>query len=454
MTDYAGKKVLIIGLARTGLSTACLLDRLGAETTVTDTKTESELGIYVEKLPEKTVKKLGGHGGVDVSDYDLAVISPGVPWDSQLPVALRDAGVELISEIELASRLLSAPVIAVTGSNGKSTTTTLMGRMLEEAGLKVYTGGNIGAPLADAVGEDYDWIVAEVSSFQLEGVKTFRPKIALILNITPDHIDRHKTMTAYAALKNRIYENQREGDTLIINAADPMLEDVAPPRGVKVLRFGFSHTERDGVYMDGQRAVAFLNGETEKLFSAEDLAIQGRHNQENALAAALAAYMAGVTSDDIRKAILSFKGLPHRMERVAEIDGVFFVNDSKGTNPDATVMSLAGFEKNVILIAGGSSKGADFSSLAEAVWKSAKGVVLIGGTAEAIEEALGVFQPKVHASSMEEAVRMASAWAARGDTVLLSPACASFDMFENYEDRGEAFKRAVGELVKEGGRCR
>ncbi|MGK7345069.1 MAG: UDP-N-acetylmuramoyl-L-alanine--D-glutamate ligase [Candidatus Nitrospinota bacterium M3_3B_026] len=446
MADYKNRKALVIGLARTGLSAARLLDDQGAHVTVTDLRSEESLGEFCAALPEKTKKFLGGHEGVPVLDYDLAVISPGVPWDAPLPSALREAGVELVSEIELSSTLISAPIIAVTGSNGKSTTTALTGEMLKKAGKRTYVGGNIGAPLADAAGGDYDWVVAEVSSFQLEGVKTFRPRIGLILNITPDHIDRHGTMAAYAALKNRIYENQGEGDTLILNAGAPLLKNIMPPTGARILRFGRDPMTGEGAWVEEGMAVAEFDGERVNLFSLGEMRIKGPSNVENALAASLAALAAGAGPGAIREAVAGFEGLPHRMERVAEVDGVVFINDSKGTNVDATVKSLSGFDNDVVLIAGGSSKGADFGPLASAMRKHAKGVVLIGATAQGIEKALGGFEPVRRAKDMEVAVAMARQMAAPGDTILLSPACASFDMFKNYEQRGEAFGAAVRSL--------
>lgn len=450
MGDYKNRKALVIGLARTGLSAARLLDEQGARVTVTDLRGEESLGGVCAALPGKTKKILGGHEGVPVSDYDLAVISPGVAWDAPLPSALREAGVEVISEIELSSTLISAPIIAVTGSNGKSTTTALIGETLKKAGKRTYVGGNIGAPLADAAGGDYDWVVAEVSSFQMEGVKTFRPRVGLILNITPDHIDRHKTIAAYAALKRRIFENQGAGDTLILNGGDPQLKDIMPPAGARILRFGRDPMTGEGAWVEEGMAVAVIGEEKTPLFSIDDMKIKGPGNVENALAASLAALAAGASPGAMREAVKSFEGLPHRMERVAEADGVVFINDSKGTNVDATVKSLSGFDKDVVLIAGGSSKGADFAPLAEAVRKRAKGAVLMGATAQEIEKSLGGFEPVRRAEDMEEAVAMARRMAAPGDTILLSPACASFDMFENYEQRGEAFRAAVRSFAREG----
>ncbi|VAX17162.1 UDP-N-acetylmuramoylalanine--D-glutamate ligase [hydrothermal vent metagenome] len=444
--EYKHKKVLIIGLARTGLAAARLLGRMGARATVTDMKKESDLAEFTDRLPESVEKILGGHDGVTIGDYDLAVISPGVPWDASLPASIRGAGINLVSEIELAFTLLSAPVIAITGTNGKTTTTTLIGLMLEEAGNKTYVGGNIGAPLSDAVDMENDWVVSEVSSFQLEGIKSFRPRIGLILNVTPDHLDRHKTMEAYTALKARLFENQREGDTLILNAEDSAARSLLPDTSVRILRFGVSRHGEDGAWVEDGKAMASIGPLKVALFEVKDLQIPGVHNLENALAASLAAFTAGVNPGQIKKVIRAFRGLPHRMEMVDEVDGVTFLNDSKGTNIDATIKSLSGYNKNVVIIAGGSSKGAGFAPLARAIGAHAKGAVLIGETAPAIVKALGEFAPKKRAQDMDDAVTSARAMCAQGDFVLLSPACASFDMFESYEDRGEKFKEAVARL--------
>jgi UDP-N-acetylmuramoylalanine--D-glutamate ligase len=407
----------------------------------------------IEKLPKNVGRFFGGHDGVSLDDYDLAVISPGVPYDAPFTVAVREAGIELISEVELAFTQIDCPVIAITGSNGKSTTTSLIGAILKSAGFNVYVGGNIGAPLADAVGGNYDWIVAEISSFQLETVKTLRPKVGLLLNITPDHLDRHKNMETYAALKARLFENQGQGDVLILNADDKRTALIKPSPGSQALYFSEKPFKGDGAWIMDGRAIARMDNKDIELFTIDQLKIKGRHNAQNALAASLAAIAVGVAPDKIREAVINFPGLPHRMELIDEIDGVKYYNDSKSTNVDATVKSLSGFNKNVALIAGGSDKGLGFSGLSEAVSKSAKGVALIGETAETISKELGGFEPKVIAKDMKEAVRLAAGWVKSGDAVLLSPGCASFDMYKNFEDRGDVFRAEVVELKEESQRC-
>ncbi len=443
---YQGKRALVIGAAASGLAAARFLVQRGASVTITDTATAEKLGDRIAGLPASVTHAFGGHDAVDPASFNLAVISPGVPWEAPFVETVRAAGVEMISEVELAFRHLTAPVIAVTGSNGKSTTTTLIGDILAAAGLKVFTGGNLGEPLITAVGEAFDWIVAEVSSFQFEGVTTFRPKIGLLLNITPDHLDRHKSMERYVSLKRRVAAKMGAGDTLIVNAADPLTSDLKAPADATTLTFG---DPNGAAWVEEGACMAAIGGVTERLFALADLQIVGAHNVENAVAAALAARVAGIDTATVRKGIAVFTGLPHRMEKIVEIDGVAFVNDSKGTNVDATLKSLEGFDRNVVLIAGGSSKGADFAPLAEAIRRHSKGVVLIGVTAREIADALGDFTPTLFADDMSDAVKKGRSLATSGETVLLSPACASFDMFENYVDRGARFAEAARRLAGE-----
>ncbi|MBF0635323.1 MAG: UDP-N-acetylmuramoyl-L-alanine--D-glutamate ligase [Nitrospinae bacterium] len=449
MTDYAGIRAIVVGLARSGVSAARLLVSRGASVTVTDTRSGAELGEFLKELPAEVNRVLGGHDGIKPGDYALAVTSPGVWWDSPLLTALRNAGVSVISEVELACRHLTAPLIAITGANGKTTTTTLTGMMLKAGGLNAFVGGNIGDPLCGAVGESHDWIVAEISSFQLEGIVAFRPRISLVLNVTPDHMDRHATMETYSALKARVFENQRDGDVVILNAEDPVTKAFAPHKSTRVLWFGHAPHGKQGAWTQGGMALADVGAGAVELFRLDDLKVPGSHNVENALAASLAALSAGVAPAVINETIRAFNGLPHRMEKVALINGVTYINDSKGTNADATVKSLSPYDRNVILIAGGSSKGADFSQLAKVIRQRAKGVALIGKTAPAIADALGDFEPKATAIDMESAIRVATQMAEPGDTVLLSPACASFDMFRNYEHRGDVFREAVLAMGKE-----
>jgi UDP-N-acetylmuramoylalanine--D-glutamate ligase len=328
----------------------------------------------------------------------------------------------------------------------------LIGRALEAAGKVVFTGGNLGNPLTAAVGLPVEWIVAELSSFQLEAIQTLRPKIAVMLNVTPDHLDRHGDMETYAAIKQNVYRNMGEGDTFITNGGDPLCAAMMPRDGVSRILFDASGETATASYNNGVAQLLDKNGDTTPLFKADSLQISGAHNRENALAAAVASYVAGATPKAIAEAFATFPGLPHRMERCGEINGMTYVNDSKGTNVDASIKSLSGYDKNVILIAGGSSKGGDFSPLAAAIKTHAKGVVLIGKTASLIAAALKQTTiPLLQGVDMADAVTKATTLAGTGDTILLSPGCASFDMFANYEARGEAFKNAVATLDKKGG---
>jgi UDP-N-acetylmuramoylalanine--D-glutamate ligase len=450
MGAYKEKKALVIGLASSGVAAAQLLAREGAMVDVTDVKPAEALAERIAKLPQGTGLYLGGHGAVPIKEYDLALTSPGVPWDDPFPAAVRMAGIEMISEIELACRHISAPIIAVTGAKGKSTTTTLIGGILEAHGFKVFTGGNLGTPLCGAAGAEYDWIVAEVSSFQLEGIKTFHPKISVVTNVTPDHLDRHKSKEAHAALKARVFENQGMGDSVILNAADPGSGGLAPHPAARAIWFCRKPKAEEGGAWEEDGAVhAKSPGRPAlRLFAVKDLLIPCPHNVKNAQAAALAALMAGATAEAIAGAILAFTGLPHRMEYVASAGGINFYNDSKGTSVGAASAALACFDGDVALIAGGSPKDADYAPLAVEIRKRAKGVVLIGQTAPLIEKELGDYQPKKRAGSMAEAVALAASWLTSGGSVLLSPACASFDMFNSAEDRGEAFRRAVALYAK------
>lgn len=447
MRDYSGKRALIVGVARSGIAAAILLESIGAIVTITDVKTAEALAQSVLELPKNVEMVLGGHDDIDPDMFDLAVISPGVPWDASLPSTLREAGVETVSEIELAATLIKTPIIAITGSNGKSTVTALTGAILEKAGFRVFTGGNIGAPLSLAASGEYDWVVAEVSSFQLEGIKTFRPKIAVLLNITPDHLDRHKTFERYSQIKKRIYENQSAGDVLIVNGLDSANCDIEPPKGVSLKMFAVR--DRGGAWVEDSRVFGETDDGPVELFSTGDLLIAGAANLENAMAAAATALSTGALPGAIGEAATSFPGLPHRMEKVAEISGVTYINDSKGTNVDATVKSLSGYTKKVALIAGGSSKGSDYAPLAAAIRAHCIGVVLIGQTAKDIKASLADFTQVFVAGDLSSAIEQATSLAEKGGVVLFSPASASFDMFDNFEARGDAFRNSVKALIEE-----
>ena len=374
---------------------------------------------------------------------DLIVLSPGVPKIAQVLNASRH-GAKVISELELAWLLSKSPYIGITGTNGKSTVTTLTGLMLERAKKKVLVAGNIGNALTEQprLLSGQDWIVAELSSFQLEDIETFRPRAATILNVTQDHLDRYHDISEYAAAKERVYMNQTKKDFLVLNFDDPLVKPMALKTRATVIPFSRRLRYNPGAcVVDGY---VLYNGK--RIIRADEIRIKGVHNLENALAAAALSLAAGADAESVAAVLREFPGLEHRLEFVREKDGVAYINDSKGTNVGAVVKSLEGFTQPVILIAGGLDKGSDFSPLFDLFKKNVKLLILIGKAADKIMKALGASTETILMKSLQDAVRLASSRASRGDVVLLSPACASFDMFKDFEDRGRQFKEAVRAL--------
>ncbi len=445
--DLKGKKVLVVGLGRTGIAAAKRLHEAGAEAAITDARPESELSEAVNALPSSVKTFLGGHTEAMNQSFDLVVTSPGVPWKSVILEHFRNAGTETISEIELAYRLSRAGWIAVTGTNGKTTTTSMIGAMLNEAGIKNTVCGNIGNP---AIGEDaiFDGdatIVAEISSFQLEGVSEFRPRIAALLNIAPDHLDRHGTMEEYTNLKLRVFARQSKDDIAVINIDADAVAGLSGKIASRIFGFSVHGKPGNGAFVeDGTIKVSGERG-CVALGNAGDLKILGLPNLENALAACAVAHCAGAGAGAISTALFVFEGIEHRMEAVAVKGGVRYINDSKATNVSAALKALEGIEGRVALILGGRDKGGDFAPLAELVRDKRAAVVLIGEASSKIAKAFEGYSDVEHAATMEEAVERAAAAASSkdGGTVLLSPACASFDMFKNFEERGEVFRKAV-----------
>lgn len=458
--EIKGKKALVFGLKKSGKAAALALNALGAEVAVTDIKKAEELDEeFYSGLPPGIKLHLGSHEGVIRPDIDFIVLSPGVPSDIE---PLREAGkmgIKIMAEIELGYRLIKSatpdmPFYAITGTNGKSTTTTLLHLMLEEAGIKSLLAGNIGNPLTGELDEarGKQAVVLEVSSFQLEGIEGFRPRVAAILNLAPDHLDRHHLFGDYTGAKARIFETQGEGDLLVLNADDPTCLQMARrlvserPGAPAVFFFGKGRP-LEGVYEKAGRVFVSVPGFSGQLMRADEIRIKGVHNLENAMAAALMAILAGAPPGAAAKALREFPGLEHRMEFVRELDGVAYVNDSKGTNPPATLRSLESFgDAPIILIAGGRDKKGDFASLRDAVQRHVRLVLLIGEAAEKIRKALDGEAPMENALDLAHALRIARQSAKPGDVVLLSPACASFDMFRDFEDRGGKFKQEVGRL--------
>jgi len=443
--------VLVVGLARTGLATALFCAARGAIVTATDARTENEIGEAVSSLRSAGVKlEFGGHRENTFLAPDLIVPSPGVPADAPQLQAARAKGVTIWSEVELAGRFLHGRLMGITGSNGKTTTTALLEHILRNAGFPTILAGNIGTPLIARVEQTNDntITVAELSSFQLELIETFRPNISVFLNLTADHLDRHHTLEAYGRAKARIFENQTERDSAILNADDPATTPLAP---AKPRVYWFSRKQRvaQGAFVRENEIVFRLDGEEDTVLSVRDIPLAGAHNVENALAAVCAARLAGANSADIAKGVRSFAGVEHRLEFVAEIRGVRYYNDSKATNVDATLKALDAFPGRILIVLGGKDKGSDYTLLQRPLREKAILALLIGAAADKIEKQIAGSVAIERAGTIERAVEIASQASRPGDVVLLAPACASFDQFQNYEHRGRVFKELVHSLERQ-----
>jgi len=443
-------RVLVVGLARTGVATALFCAGHNAIVTATEARAESELGDAPAKLRAAGVAlELGGHAEKTFLAQDLIIPSPGVPADDAFLVKARSKGITIWSEIELAYRFLEGKLIGITGSNGKTTTTTLVHHILRAAAMPAYLAGNVGTPLISEV-EKMDAgsvAVAELSSFQLELIEKFRPNIGVLLNLTPDHLDRHKTMEAYAAAKARIFENQTELDAAILNADDAASAKYAPKKP-QVFWFSRKKHVTNGACLQGEEIVVVHDGKEEPVMRSAEIPLAGAHNLENVLAAVIIARLAGVDSATIAKAVKSFAGVEHRLEFVADIRGVRYYNDSKATNVDATLKALEAFPGRILVILGGKDKGSDYTVLQKPLRERAILALLIGAAADKIEKQIAGSVAIERAGTLERAVEAASMAARSGDVVLLAPACASFDQFENYEHRGRVFKQLVRALEK------
>jgi len=438
-------RVLAVGLARTGVATALFCAKHNAIVTATDLRPEKELGDAPAKLRDVGVTvELGGHQEKTYLAQDLIIPSPGVPADDALLAKARSKGITIWSEIELAYRFLEGELIGVTGSNGKTTTTILIHHILKEAGQKTILAGNVGTPLISCVEEmNADTVsVAELSSFQLELIDKFRPDIGVFLNLTPDHLDRHKTMEAYAAAKGRIFEKQTEMDAAVLNADDAPTVTLAPKKP-QVFWFSRKKGVGQGTFLREEDIIIAHHGKEEFVMKRAEIPLPGAHNVENVLAAVMAARLAEVEPAAIAKAVRSFQGVEHRLEFVAEIRGVRYYNDSKATNVDATLKALDAFPGRILVILGGKDKGGDFTVLRQPLREKAILALLLGGAAEKIESQISGSVAIERAGTIERAVETASQAAQAGDIVLLAPACASFDQFENYEHRGRVFKDLV-----------
>jgi UDP-N-acetylmuramoylalanine--D-glutamate ligase len=438
--ELAGKRVLVIGLGRSGRSAARFCVDRGARVVATDARPQSELGDLAELGNE--VELQAGGPMPDPADFDLVVPSPGVPRERYAQRAARVWG-----DIELAGRALQVPIVAITGTNGKSTTVLLVEAMLRACGLRALAAGNLGRPALDLVGEALDVAVLEVSSFQLEAVDGFRPRVSVILNLSPDHLDRHGDFASYADAKRAIFRNQRDDDVTVLNFDDPVLREFAAEVQGRVLPFSRRTALPEGLCLDGGAVLVRAGGESRRL-SLDGLDLPGVHNLENVLAAL--AVVEGLGADPVlgAKALVGFRGLAHRCEPVGSVNDVRFVNDSKATNVGAARRSLEGFDRPLVWIAGGRDKGLDFSELAEAAEGRVTTALLLGEAAPQLEAVLKGRVAVERVATLEEAVRRAAQLSAPGELVLLSPACASFDQFTSFEERGERFRAAVEALAE------
>jgi UDP-N-acetylmuramoylalanine--D-glutamate ligase len=449
--ELRGKRVLVVGLARTGVATALFCAARGAHVTATDARTENEIGEAIASLRTAGVNlELGGHRENSFLEEDLIVPSPGVPADAPLLQAAREKGVTIWSEVELADRFLDGPLIGITGSNGKTTTTSLIEHILKSAGFSTILAGNIGTPLISRVEQTSDntITVVELSSFQLELIETFRPNISVFLNLTPDHLDRHHTFEAYGRAKARIFENQTEADSAVLNADDPATTPLAP---AKPHVFWFSRKQRvaQGAFARENEIVFRRDGEEEVVLKLHEIPLAGAHNVENVLAAVAATRLAGANPAAIAKGVRSFAGVEHRLEFVAEIGGVRYYNDSKATNVDAALKALDAFPGRILIVLGGKDKGSDYTALQRPLREKAILALLIGAAAEKIEKQITGTVAIERAGTIERAVEIGSHAARPGDVMLLAPACASFDQFQNFEHRGRVFKELVHQLERQ-----
>lgn len=446
--DLNGKRVLVVGLARTGIAVSLFSAGYGAAVTATDEKPEAEMAETAARLRAAGVKlALGAHSQEMFLEQDLIVVSPGVPAKLPALELARAQGIPVWGEIELAWRFLRGKLVAITGSNGKTTTTSLVAHILKTAGIATFVGGNIGVPLLALVESSTDSTVtvAEISSFQLETIQEFRPEIGVLLNLTPDHLDRHESFESYAAAKMRLFENQLDCDAAVLNADDPEITRRMPSRG-HVYWFSRQKRVAEGAFVRDGEIVFRADGSETVVARRSDITLRGEHNLENVLAACAAAYLAGAPAAAIATGVKTFRAVEHRLEFVAEIGGVQFYNDSKATNVDATLKAVEAFPGPLLVILGGKDKGSPYSPLAEPLHQRARLAILIGAAAGKIAADIGGAVPIEHAGTLDRAVKLAAERARPGDVVLLAPACSSFDQFENYEQRGRVFKELVARL--------
>jgi len=448
--DLLEKRVLVVGLGKSGVASALFLKSRGAQVTVSDAKPSDQLQEEIPLLLDQGIAvETGGHGERTFRGQDLIVVSPGVPVDARPLVQARALGETVIGEIELASQFLSGTIVAITGSNGKTTTTTLAGEIVTAGGFRALVGGNIGTPAVSLVAEASveTVVVLEVSSFQLETTQAFRPKIAVILNITPDHLDRHRTFAAYVAAKARIFENQNLSDFSVLNADDPTAVELAQRTKGQVIWFSRKKEVSRGAFVRDGRVLFREQEDEQEIMLVSEITLKGAHNVENVLAGVCVGRLLNCPAARIREVVRNFKAVEHRIEYVAKVRGVEYYNDSKATNVDATIKALESFPSNIHLILGGKDKDSDYRQLNHLLRERVKQVYTIGAAADKIESQIREAAKIVHAETLEKAVKQAAAAAQSGDVVLLAPACASFDQFRNYQHRGQVFKDTVRSLT-------
>lgn len=448
--EIRGKRFLVVGLGRTGGAVIPFLFERGAEVVAVDERADRRVKETLETLQRFPVEvQLGRFRSELFEEADTIIASPGVPLTLEAFQRARAKGIPIIGEVELASRFLEVPILAITGTSGKTTTTSLVGEMLRRSGLRCFVGGNIGDPLIEAVSlqRGLDWIIAEVSSFQLESIETFRPRIAVLLNMTEDHLDRYETVNDYFRAKLRIFLNQGHSDRAVLNGDDPTVVErtrtIVPEKSL----FGFEERGDRVAFAKGERLI-YRGSKGEEIYPLDGFRLRGRHNLSNLMAAIVAARLAGAKQNAIVEAYRSFQGLEHRLEYVASIGGIDFYNDSKATTVDCVVRALESFEKPILWIAGGKDKGVEYSLLKDVARKRVKRAILMGEAADRMRKGLNGTVPVRVAADLEEAVLQAYREAEAGDLILLSPACSSYDMFNDYIERGEVFKKIVTDLLK------
>lgn len=455
MNRWQEMNVTVFGMGRSGQSAADLLLDRGSKVTLIEEQSRPEIDELKKAYEQKGARIcIGGNLEPVLSQSELLVVSPGVQRDHHFLQQARQKNIQVIGEIELAAKFLQVPIIAVTGTNGKSTTVRLIGSMLQESGKHVFVGGNLGLPLCEAVpratdsskAKAYDYVIAEVSSFQLETIQQFNPWISVLLNVTPDHLDRHATQEEYRAAKQRIFENQTDQDWMVINADDPLVGEMAVGSRARLCEFSLHQDVAQGVFLQGNMIHTRFPGRENLDLDRAAISMRGQHNVANAMAGMSVGLLCGCSKDAMVKALQNVPTFEHALESVRTWQGITFVNDSKGTNVDATLKALLSFEEPVVLILGGKDKGGDFTLLLAAIQRGVKGLVVIGEAAPRILDELEGHVPTRRATSLEDAVSQAVSLASSGDVVLFSPACASFDMFQNYHQRGLEFKRVVQEL--------